>query len=175
MDEDLRIISRFRSGDIEAFSELVRKYQNGVYSFMLRMIGSEADAQDLTQQVFIRAFKGLKGFRGKGLFRTWLFRIATNVYRSHSKNSPLFSKSGLDNVRQECFEEKVILKEQRQVLRRLISQLPYKQRLTLILKVYHELTFSEIAQVLNCSIGTVKANFHFALNRLREEWPRDEM
>lgn len=183
MDKDLENIARFKNGDMEVFSDLVRKYQNEVYSFILRMIGSRMDSQDLTQEVFIRVFKGLNGFKCKSLFRTWLFRITINVCRSHFKRNSLFSnnsldkegQASLDKEGQASIEEKVIHKEQREALRELISQLPYKQRITLILKIYHELTFLEIARVVDSSIGTVKANFHFALNKLRQEWPKDEM
>lgn len=175
MDKDLENIARFKNGDMEVFSDLVRKYQNEVYSFILRMIGSRIDSQDLTQEVFIRVFKGLNGFKGESLFRTWLFHITINVCRSHFKRNSLFFNNSLDKEGQASIEEKVIHKEQREVLRELIAKLPYKQRITLILKVYHELTCSEIARVVDSSIGTVKANFHFALNKLRQEWPKDEM
>jgi len=175
MDKDWENIARFKNGDMKVFSDLVRKYQNEVYSFILRMIGSRMDSQDLTQEVFIRVFKGLNGFKCKSLFRTWLFRITINVCRSHFKKNPLFSDNSLEKEAQASIEEQVIHKEQREVLRELISQLPYKQRITLILKIYHELTFLEIARVVDSSVGTVKANFHFALNRLRQEWPKDEM
>ena len=92
MDKDWENIARFKNGDMKVFSDLVRKYQDEVYGFILRMIGSRMDSQDLTQEVFMRVFKGLNGFKCKSLFRTWLFRITINVCRSHFKKNPLCSK-----------------------------------------------------------------------------------
>jgi RNA polymerase sigma-70 factor (ECF subfamily) len=166
---DEQAVEAFQKGDKAAFDALVLKYQRMVYRVCFRYAGSHSDADDLAQEVFLRAFRGLDGFRSQSRFSTWLYRIALNVclnWASSKKasqnlpeNLPDLTPSALERLSQE---------ETSLRLRRAIERLPEKQRATLLLRVDQELSHKEIAEVMGSPIGTVKANLFFALANLRK-------
>jgi RNA polymerase sigma-70 factor (ECF subfamily) len=170
MDEDLDLITRTASGEREAFNDLVIKYQKPLYSLLYRMVSNHDDAADLLQKTFVKAFTGLSGFEQRASFKTWLYQIAINlaknVYRDRSRAQHL----SLDDVvimRNARTVEALIAKESRSRLRQALTELPEKQRLTLLLRIQEAKKFDEIAGIMKCSVGTAKANYHHAVQKLK--------
>jgi RNA polymerase sigma-70 factor (ECF subfamily) len=177
MDPDRELVERFCAGDRSAFDALVRSHQKGVWRMVRRYIKSDADAADVTQQVFVRAFKSLGSFRGAASVKSWLFRIAINCslswIRDHRREQPGASALDEADVTDGLTEEPAGLAnisghQERERLRAAIAQLPPKQKLVLELRVFDDLAFKEVAELAECSENTAKVNFHYAVKRLRE-------
>jgi len=178
MDEDLELITRTRAGEREAFDELVRKYQKQLYAMLFRMLSNHEDASDILQKAFIKAFTGLDRFEFRSSFRTWLYQIAINLAKNVYRDRSRVERVSLDDVvlgRDPRIVEKLIHKENRQLLRRALANLPDKQRITLILRVQEGRKFDEIAELMNCSTGTAKTNYHFAVKKMKKILREDEL
>jgi RNA polymerase sigma-70 factor (ECF subfamily) len=160
------------AGRSEAFDLIVERHRRSVYQLCYRFVGNHEDASDLSQEVFLRAYRGLRNFRGQSALATWLYRIGVNVCLSRVglKTPPNESigERQLVDTRTESPSERVLKQERAQRVRAAIAELPRKQRATLILRMYHELSHQEIAEALNSSVGAVKANFFHALGNLRK-------
>jgi RNA polymerase sigma-70 factor (ECF subfamily) len=171
IDPDRELAEKFRTGDRSAFDALVRRHQKGVWRMVRRYIKRDADAADVTQQVFVRAFKGLTAFRGSASVRSWLYRIAINCslswIRDHRREEP--SEIADDSLTEMPVAPSRIASDQESVrLRTAILQLPPKQRLVLELRVFDDLSFKEVAELAECSENTAKVNFHYAVKKLRD-------
>ena len=162
-------IEACRRGEREAFDRLVERYQRDVYRLCYRYVNDHEDANDLAQEVFIKAWRAIGRFRGESAFSTWLYRIAVNaclnfraLRRPITQELPetLTDPVPLAAARVESDDEA-------RRVRAAIGRLPEKQRATLILKIYHELTHEEVAEILGSTVGTVKANLFHALGNLR--------
>jgi RNA polymerase sigma-70 factor (ECF subfamily) len=166
--DDQEAIAAWRNGDPEAFDRLVARYQRDVYRLCYRYVNNHDDASDMAQEVFLRAYRALDKFRGDSAFSTWLYRIAVNTcltFRSSRRFDEELPES-LPDAREGLLDG--IAREERAGRVRLaIQELPEKQRATLILKMYHDLSHEEIAGVMGSSVGTVKANLFHALGKLR--------
>jgi len=159
-----------RRGDREAFDELVVRHQRSVYRLCYRYVNDHADANDLTQEAFLKAWRGIGRFRGRSRFSTWLYRIAVNAclnFRAARKAKTTELPEALPDPRP-AESEKLLEREQARRVREAVARLPEKQRLTLILKIYDDLTHQEVAKMLGSSVGTVKANLFHALGNLRK-------
>ncbi|MGE5174105.1 MAG: RNA polymerase sigma factor [Betaproteobacteria bacterium] len=170
MDEDLDLINRAEAGDREAFDDLVRKYQKSLYAMIYRMVGNQEDASDLIQKAFVKAFIGLKSFERRATFKTWLYQIAINLAKNVYRDRARIEQVSIDDVvikRNPRTIESLIIKENKQLLRQALAGLPEKQRLTLMLRVQSEKKFEEIAEIMKCSVGTAKANYHHAVQKLK--------
>lgn len=172
-DEDL--VRATLAGSREAFDLVVARHQRSVYHLCYRYTGRYEDANDLAQDVFLRAYKGLRDFKGRASFRTWLYRVAINVALNYvtSKSPRLDRMATLDGVDRadphaENPAEAVLREERAKRVRQAIAQLPPKQRATLLLRVYQELPHEEIAVIVGSSVGACKANLFHALNKLRK-------
>ena len=170
-DPDLELAERFRDGDRAAFDVLVRRHQKGMWRLIRRYVKSDADAADITQLAFVRAFRGLTGFRGTASVRSWLYRIAINCslswLRDHRREQPAeIAEEALidDNPAPDQLSQG----DDRAQLRKAIAQLPPKQKLVLELRVFDDLSFREVAELADCSENTAKVNFHYAVKRLRD-------
>ena len=174
-DEDVADIEASRSGDREAFDRLVGRYQRDVYRLCFRYVNNQSDASDLAQEVFLKAYKAVGRFRGDSAFSTWLYRIAVNTCLNFRATRRLPSEPLDHDVadRGRRADETLERDEMSEQVREAVSRLPEKQRATLILKVYHDLTHEEVAQVLGSTVGTVKANLFHALANLRKAMGRD--
>ncbi|MFQ6102890.1 MAG: RNA polymerase sigma factor [Candidatus Glassbacteria bacterium] len=171
LKDDGSLVALCKSGDREAFGELVRRYQRPVYYLALRLIGDSDEANDLAQEVFLRAYRGIENFRGSSTFKTWLYTIANNLIKNHYRSARrrmTVSIEGREIPVNADEMENLLSKEMSEILRGAIAELPYKQRMALTLRIYDGLTHREIADVLGCSEGTVKVNFHHAINSLRK-------
>ena len=162
-------IEACRRGEREAFDHLVERYQRDVYRLCYRYVNDHEDANDLAQEVFIKAWRAIGRFRADSSFSTWLYRIAVNaclnfraLRRPITQELPetLADPVPLAAARVESDDEA-------RRVRAAVGRLPEKQRATLILKIYHELTHEEVAQILGSTVGTVKANLFHALGNLR--------
>jgi RNA polymerase sigma-70 factor (ECF subfamily) len=170
MDEDIDLINRTEAGEREAFDDLVRKYQRPLYAMLYRMVGNHEDASDLLQKAFVKAFTGLKSFERRATFKTWLYQIAINLAKNIYRDRARIEQVPIDDViikRSPRTLEAMIFKENRQLLRQSLARLPEKQRVTLMLRIQSEKKFEEIAAIMKCSVGTAKANFHHAVQKLK--------
>ena len=174
---DAELVASCLSGRREAFDVIVERHQRHVYQLCYRFVGNHADASDLAQDVFIRAYRGLKTFKGDASLGTWLYRIGVNVCLNKvgaktprpDALDPLLAASDQRIVSDAESASDALLRGERAVkVRAAIAKLPRKQRATLILRMYHELPHEEIAGILGSSVGAVKANFFHALNNLKK-------
>jgi RNA polymerase sigma-70 factor (ECF subfamily) len=160
------------AGHRDAFDVIVERHRRQVYQLCYRYVGTHEDAADLAQDTFIRAFRGLKGFKGQSTLSTWLYRIAVNVCLNRvSLKAPRAEALGAfdrADARAERPDTSLLREERAAEVRAAIRHLPPKQRATLILRVYHELPHEQIAGILGSSVGAAKANFFHALANLKK-------
>lgn len=169
--DDRTLVQAFLGGQREAFDVIVLRHRRQVYQVCFRFVNNHEDASDLTQDVFIRAFKGLRNFKGDSALGTWLYRVGVNacLNRAALKKTdvePLEAAPRVDDRAASPLEE-VLRGERATAVRAAIDRLPPKQRATLILRVYQELSHQEIAEILGSTVGAVKANFFHALGNLK--------
>jgi RNA polymerase sigma-70 factor (ECF subfamily) len=171
------LVAATLAGDRDAFGVIVERHRRHVYQLCFRFVGNHEDASDLAQDVFIRAFRSLKTFKGDAALGTWLHRIAVNVSLnkvSAAKGRPerldaLLRAGDLRAAADiESASDALLRDERAGIVRAAIARLPKKQRATLILRVYHDLSHQEIAGILGSSVGAVKANFFHALGNLKK-------
>lgn len=170
-DPDLALIERFRAGERRAFDELVRRHQRGLWRVARRYVKNDADAADLAQQAFVRAFKAIDGFRGAATVRSWLYRITINLALNHLRDHARETPSEIDDARLTApatGAHRIIADEDAARLRAAVEQLPPKQRMVLELRVYDELSFREVGELADCTENAAKVNFHYAVKRLKE-------
>jgi RNA polymerase sigma-70 factor (ECF subfamily) len=174
---DAELVESCLAGRRESFDVLVERHQRHVYQLCYRFVGNHEDASDLTQDVFVRAYRALRNFKGEASLGTWLYRIGVNVCLNKvgaktpkpESLDPLLAASDERIVSPAESASDAVLREERAVqVRAAIARLPKKQRATLILRMYHELPHEEIAGILGSSVGAVKANFFHALNNLKK-------
>ena len=169
--DDAALVRECLDGRTEAFDVIVERHRRAVYQLCYRFVGRHEDATDLSQDVFLRAYRGLRRFRGDSSLATWLYRIGVNVCLNKvAIRTPLLTS--LDDTaplaaRGEDAASAVLREERAGQVRAAVARLPRKQRATLILRVYQELSHKEIAGVLRTSEGAVKANFFHALGNLK--------
>jgi RNA polymerase sigma-70 factor (ECF subfamily) len=166
LPSDEELVQAYRAGDDAAFNALVERHMKPTYALAYRLTGSHHDADDLTQEAFIRAHRGLGGFRGDSRFSTWLARIVINLSRN-----PRRRHLPLDNLPEPAADEpgadtRLATEESRRQVRSAVAGLPEKQRQTLLLKVFAGLRYRDVAQLLGTTTGTAKANVFHALKNL---------
>jgi RNA polymerase sigma-70 factor, ECF subfamily len=179
LDLDAQIVERCLSGDETAWEDLVKQHTRRVYSICYRFVGNDTEAQDLTQDVFLRVFKSVKSFRaGEGSFTVWLTRLTRNLLIDHYRRSK--QDRATDSIEDQLpmMEEKTAItsrtdsllagREASEALQGALKKLSPELRETVILRDLEELEYREIAQVLNVPEGTVKSR----LNRGRAELAR---
>ena len=165
--------------DRKSFSQLVRRYRGPLFSFLVHLGNDEEEAADLMQGAFLRAWERRETFRGESTFKTWLFEIALNLWRNRLREERRHPEGGDDPEGLPSSSDPLadtLASERREILLEGIRRLPERQRMALILKVYGELKYTEMAEVMKCSVGAAKAHFHHAFYQLKkivEE--RDEM
>ncbi len=175
VNDDLQLVERFKRGNQSAFDELVLSYQSRVYYLVLRIVGDSDEAADIAQSTFIKAYRNLHNFRGRSSFKTWLFRIAINQSKNYLREKvrkERFLPLSEDARKWEGKLEEMITRERSQMLREAIAQLPERQRLTLVLRIYEELPYKEIARIMGGSTGLAKVNYFYAINNLRKKWKK---
>lgn len=173
---DEELIARARSGDESSFGEFVRRHMEAVHRWMVRAVGEE-DADDLTQDVFLRAYRGLPRFRDQAPPRAWLAAIADNAiknrYRSRSRFRRIFTNDSSSETLAEHVsgatspEENARVQESRETVLGALRQLPIEFRLPVVLRDLEEWSYEEIAISLELPIGTVKSRIARGRGQLR--------
>ncbi|MBP1656338.1 MAG: polymerase, sigma-24 subunit, subfamily [Bacteroidetes bacterium] len=172
---DLELVDEVRAGNRQAFTELMRRHQEKIYWVARRMVGSHADADDIVQEAFIKAFLSLGDFRGEAGFYTWLYRIAVNLSLNALRKRHIVEYLRESELAQMVFpaakedpHKDLENKELESQLARAVAKLPDKQRAVFIMRYYDEMSYEEIAYVLKTSVGGLKANYFHALRKVRQ-------
>jgi RNA polymerase sigma-70 factor (ECF subfamily) len=173
--EQAMLIQRFKNGESNAFEEIVRKYQKQVYNLAYGYIGNYEDAYDISQEVFIKVYKSLDKLKDGSAFNFWLRRVTLNActdYVRHQANEKIMDDVSYFNrdyyVDDGSSDKLMETSELGKMISRAIERLPNKQRKVFVLRHYEGLALKDIAETLNCSLGTVKAHLFRATRRLRD-------
>jgi RNA polymerase sigma-70 factor, ECF subfamily len=170
--DERELVEACQAGSPGAFDTIVERHRREIYQLCYRFAGNHEDASDLSQEVFLRAYRGLHRFRGASSLRTWLYRVGVNVCLNHvgvkrPATEPIDAARHPDRQAEDPAAS-LIRAEQGTRVRAALAQLPRKQRAALILRVYHDLSHREVASVLGSSEGAVKANFFHGLRNLKK-------
>ncbi|HSM26318.1 MAG TPA: RNA polymerase sigma factor [Anaerolineaceae bacterium] len=168
------LIEQAKKGNPDAFGELIDLNQSFVYNLALKAVSSYHEAQDITQETFIRAWKGLHNFRGESSFRTWLFRILMNhcydryPHLQREMNNLSIDEDEIEIPMDFAMEQFTDQKEFENFIHQQLKELPEIQRLVLNLRYQQDCSYQEIAEVMDMPIGTVKTTIFRAKARLKE-------
>ncbi len=169
--DESSLVARACDGDKPAFAELVRRNQGRVRGLLLRLAKDRVLADDLAQEVFLRAYRGLVGFQQRSAFGTWLYRIAYNVYLNNRTRVRRFCELPEDYVAAAIAPENSMSAPRSDLRRDLsaaIETLPERYRAVVVLYYLEEVSYPEIADILRVPLGTVKTHLHRAKKLLRE-------
>ena len=176
---EAQLVARCLDGTPGAFDVVVERHRRSVYQLCYRFVGNHEDASDLSQEVFLRAYRGLRTFQGGSSLATWLYRITVNacLTRVAAKappvvREPIEALQHPADTRTESPSERLLREERAAQVRAAIALLPAKQRAALILRMYHDMSHQEIAQSMGSSVGSVKANVFHALRGLKKRLDR---
>lgn len=172
MRPDQELIQDVLDGNRKAFSEIVRKYQTHLLRVIVRFVKDLDAAEDVVQEAFFKAYQKLATFEGRSSFKSWLFQIAVNTAKNKLRATRKDSVS-LQDVRLATSaeaEKDLTAMGIRGVLQEEIETLPEKQRLALTLRIYDDLSFKEIAEIMDCPYDTAKANYRHGLMKLRHRF-----
>ena len=186
-DDEEQLVARSQHGDVNAFNQLVLRYQQTVYGVVFRMVGNSDTAADVTQDSFIAAFRGIPNFRGGTSFRAWLLRIASNMACDHWRRTQRHPNESLDTLTDEdephaagdlgTFvemgleknpEAHLLNQELQELLQRGLQELPLEQRVAVVLCDVQGLAYEEIAETMQTSLGTVRSRIARGRARLRD-------
>ena len=174
MASDKELIARFLGGERAAFDELVMRHREQVCATAYRMVRNAETAEEIGQEAFIRAFRGLGKFRQKANFKTWLYRISMNLcydeFSRRKKATELNPQAGgaTAGATVDAPHERLASEERKQWLEREIETLPFKQKSTLTLRIFQEMSFKEIGRALDCSAGSARVNYRHAILKLKD-------
>jgi RNA polymerase sigma-70 factor, ECF subfamily len=168
MDSDIELMLRAKSGDDGAFSELMRRHYKGVVNYIYRYTNLKENSEDLAQEVFLRIYRSRKHYRPEAKFSTWLYKIATNVSLTHvkKKNNNLSLDEISDSAGEigddelEIADDLIYRKEIKEVIFEAMESLPEREKAAIMLCKYEGLSYEETAEVLECTVGAVKAYVH---------------
>jgi RNA polymerase sigma-70 factor (ECF subfamily) len=170
--DDRALVEACRSGTLAAFDLLVERHRRTIYLLCYRFSGNHDDAADLSQDVFLRAYRGLARFRGDAAVSTWLYRIGVNACLNYasSRRAPQLALEDSPELASAAPDPGVALlaSERAGHLRAAVSRLPEKQRTALVLRVYHDLSHREVAEIMGTTAGAAKANVFHALVNLKK-------
>lgn len=181
---DLEIVRRVQAGDVAAFDRIVEKYRERVFGIVYHMTSNREDAADLAQEAFIKAFQSIHRFGGQASFFTWLYRIAVNTTSSHLRKARLRSFFSLEQIDLEAplsrevvealtdktdGERDTYVRELQEKLNDAMQKLSTKHRTVVTLFEIEGLSHQEIADVMDCSVGTVRSRLHYAKQLLQAE------
>ena len=171
---DAELLGRLLRGEEAAFDELMALHGREVYRLAYRITGGAAEADDVAQETFVKAWQALRGFRGEASLRTWLLKIAANLSLNVVQSARVARRDPVEVERRvsavpAAAEVELLARERWERLGPAIRGLPERQRTTLILRVDQGLMFKEIARMMGCTTGTAKANFFHAVAALRRQ------
>ena len=170
MDEQ-DLLSRVKNGDGPAFEIIVRLHYRGAYSLALRFMKDHGGADDVVQDSFVKAFNAIGSFRGESSFKSWLFRIVSNTAKNalrsrHERNRAAFEEEDLGSVHGDF--SGLERAQTSEILRVAIQRLPERQREALELRIFEDMSFKEVAEVMDSPFDTAKANFRHAVLNLKK-------
>jgi RNA polymerase sigma-70 factor (ECF subfamily) len=174
------VVARSQRGDQEAFHHLFRRYSKPILSFIYDMVGDQGQAEELTQETFVRAYKSLGNLKETGKFSTWLFGIAKNIAREAIKEKYQQQRQvGLDEPASQHLadgkiapDEKMINSEINGEIRRALLDLNEDWRAIFILKIFHQKSYEEIAEITGWSVAKIKTDLHRARLEIRRRLER---
>lgn len=180
---EYELIKRLQAGDHVAFKQMFDTYNAMIFNVCFRMVENRQEAEDVTQDVFLKAYKSLKQFRSESKLSTWLYRIAINCCLNHQRKLkharwffldffPESSEEKIKNLQTSADNRPDIIlekSERERVVQQAINSLPKKQRVAVILHRYEELSYKEIAEVMVCSVGSVESRLHRAKENLTKK------
>ncbi|MBN1351204.1 sigma-70 family RNA polymerase sigma factor [candidate division KSB1 bacterium] len=187
---DSDLIQKYTSGDINAFNQLVWRWEKPIFNFILKMCCDFELSKEICQKTFIRAYKSLKKLKDPAKFKSWLYQIAVNLCRDEIRRTAQQRTVSLDKLHEESNQGAILpenlmiredgspescwgRKEARQLIHKALNTIPEEQRIVIIMKEYQGLKFYEIAEILNQSINTIKSRMYYGLSALRkvfEQW-----
>ena len=179
---DQQLVVRVQKGDKSAFDLLVRKYQHRIAKLVSRYVYDRSEVEDVTQEAFIKAYRAIKGFRGEGAFYTWLYRIAINTAKNYlvaqGRRPSIADVETEDaeasdigtNLRDATTPERQMLADEiGRTVERVLAALPEDLRTAVTLREIDGLSYEEIAEVMNCPIGTVRSRIFRAREAIDQE------
>ena len=182
-DSDWEVIKKVQAGDVAAFDQLILKYRERIYSVVYNLCGNREDGADLAQVTFIKAFQSINRFQGQASFFTWLYRIAVNATLTHLRKNRLRTFFSFERINEEDKSSEVIaaltdktgadkelfVKELQEKLNEALQKLSIKHRMVVTLFEIDGLSHNEIAEIMGCSVGTVRSRLHYAKQLLQAE------
>ncbi|HEX2852079.1 MAG TPA: sigma-70 family RNA polymerase sigma factor [Opitutaceae bacterium] len=183
-DSDMEVVRQVQAGDVAAFDRLITKYRERVFGIIYNMTANREDAADLTQDAFIKAFQSINRFGGQSSFFTWLYRISINSTLSHLRKHRLRTFFSLETIDEDTpvsreliaaltdktgADRDTFVRELKEKLNEAMQKLSIKHRTVVTLFEIDGLTHQEIAEVMNCSVGTVRSRLHYAKQLLQSE------
>ena len=180
-DADLRLVRQIQAGEVACFDTLVQKYRERIYGVVYNLSSNREDAADLTQETFIKAFQAIARFHGTSSFFSWLYRIAINATLSHLRRHKLRRFFSLEKLVDEDHSAEVIqtlavqadsdreamARELQEKLNEAFQKLSFKHRTVVTLFEIDQLSHQEIAEIMDCSVGTVRSRLHYAKQQLQ--------
>lgn len=179
--QEASLIEQAKAGDIESFQQLISEHEKRVFNIAYRMLGNIEDAKDVAQEALVKAYRGIKNFKGKSSFSTWLYAIVNNAcidfIRKNRKTNLIYLDKDYEGGngtykmeipdRKDTPEEILEKKEVQNLVHESIDQLSPLHKKVIILRDIEEFSYKEIAEILNCSEGTVKSRISRARNNLK--------
>jgi len=179
---DQQLVARVQKGDKAAFDLLVRKYQHRIAKLVSRYVQDRAEVEDVTQEAFIKAYRAIKGFRGESAFYTWLYRIAINTAKNYlvslgrrppstdiASEEAEVSEIGIGMRDVTTPERHLLAEEIGKTVERVLSAMPEDLRTAITLREIEGLSYEEIAEVMDCPIGTVRSRIFRAREAIDKE------
>jgi len=174
---DMELVLQAQNGETAAFDILINRYQQKIMRLVYRYVSDMDTASDLVQEIFFKVFRNLKRFKGESAFSTWIFRIAVNDCIDHTRRVKNRRESSLDAIRESGFDladtgtgqdiqRHIQSKMERQQVRSALEQMNPKQQMVVVMKVYQDMTFDEISDILGEPLSTIKSRMYKALETL---------
>ncbi|MFO7890628.1 MAG: sigma-70 family RNA polymerase sigma factor [bacterium] len=177
MKQDSIWVKTFLAGNQKGFDKLYKKYEKPLFSYIFKYTHNRETAEDVFQKTWFKAIRGLRDYKEQGSFGSWIFGIAHNNCIDHFRKSfkrqidDNISDQGMDVLEDKITinpEEQLVQKEDRDQLKQAIKELPEEQKQVILLRLYGELPFKEIAEKCECSINTVLGRMHYAVRNLKK-------
>ena len=171
MKKDHVIIDRLKAGDAAVIDDIVERYKDPLFAFIVRMVNSYDIAEEIFQETWVRVIRHINSFRGEAKFSTWLFQIARNVYRDALRKNKGWSYISIEETDELTCEPAADSADSIEMedVRNIVAGLPLKMKEVIVLRYYHDLSIREISEVLGCSEGTVKSRTFRALGIIRRK------
>ncbi|MDE0316799.1 MAG: sigma-70 family RNA polymerase sigma factor [Candidatus Poribacteria bacterium] len=188
--DDEMLVAQFKSGSQKAFDELMKRYERRIFGYLLRSVRNYEDAEDLTLEVFFKAYRALDSWEPKAKFSTWLYTIASNLaidYHRSKARQPVYVFEDEDVIEARLVatdissnpEKQLEEKERGRIIREAVDELSSKQKAVFMLTRYEGLQIREVAEALGMAEGTVKIHLHRAMKKLqtllRPLWENNEL